>query len=335
MRHSRITKRIIIFLCLNFIFITQAAAQVRYTVIPENPRPGEPITIGASGDVTQAVLLANGIQLLARASLSASANETQLARAPFIHIPPETRRRFFRERIVRPGFSVATLTVPSTAAPGLAIIRLKDYRDNLIEIPVEIAEREFFSETIHLTPALDRLLTAPDPQRVEEAHRLWAILNTTGETYYHTGKFVLPVVSTRRTSAFGSRRVNRFPDGRTTTSIHAGIDFGIPTGTEVFASGAGRVALARMRIVSGYSVIIEHGPGIYSLYYHLDKVIAQEGEMVRAGDLIGLSGSTGFSTGPHLHWELRINGENTDPDAFVARPILDKDLIISRLYGRN
>jgi murein DD-endopeptidase MepM/ murein hydrolase activator NlpD len=88
-----------------------------------------------------------------------------------------------------------------------------------------------------------------------------------------------------------------------------------------------------MRIISGYSIIIEHAPGIYSIYYHLDSIIAQEGSIVEAGEVIGLSGSTGFSTGPHLHWELRVNTENTDPDAFVARPLIDKTLIISRIFN--
>jgi len=143
---------------------------------------------------------------------------------------------------------------------------------------------------------------------------------------------MLPVTSTRRTSTFGSRRINRYSDGRSITNTHFGIDFGIPTGTEVVACGTGKVVLARMRIVSGYSVIIEHWPGMYSLYYHLDSINVEEGEIVKIGDLIGLSGSTGFSTGPHLHWELRLNSESTDPDAFVTRPILDKNTIIRKLF---
>jgi murein DD-endopeptidase MepM/ murein hydrolase activator NlpD len=202
-----------------------------------------------------------------------------------------------------------------------------------VEIPITIAHREFRSETLHLTPSLTSLVADPNPERTAESERLWAILARTGNQIYHTGRFVLPVTSTRRTSQFGTRRVNAYSDGRRVTSIHAGVDFGIPTGTEVRASGRGRVVLSRMRILTGYSVILEHAPGVYSLYYHLDSVIAQEGTIVNTGAIIGLSGSTGFSTGPHLHWEVRVSTENTDPDILVSRPLLDKDLIISRLFN--
>jgi len=304
------SKRIIFsfFICL---FITAvAAAQIRYTVIPESPRPGDPVTIGLDASISEAVLVVNGRQV-ARASSFSVASEPG-----------------------RPGFFAAIFAVPSTVEPGSATIRLNLDRRVIFEIPITISPREFRSETLTLTPSLSSLLTTPDPQRTIESERLWAILSTTGNQIYHTGPFLLPVTSTRRTSQFGTRRVNVYPDGRRTTDIHAGVDFGIPTGTEVYASGRGMVVLSRSRILSGFSVIIEHAPGVYTLYYHLDSVIAQEGTIVEAGEVIGLSGSTGFSTGPHLHWELRVSTENTDPDTFVTRPLLDKDLIISRIYGR-
>ena len=77
--------------------------------------------------------------------------------------------------------------------------------------------------------------------------------------------------------------------------------------------------LAESRISTGWSVVVEHLPGVYSLYYHLDSLAASEGEAVRAGTLIGRSGSTGLSTGPHLHWEFRVNGEAVSPDWFLSR----------------
>jgi murein DD-endopeptidase MepM/ murein hydrolase activator NlpD len=140
-----------------------------------------------------------------------------------------------------------------------------------------------------------------------------------------------PVASTRRTSFFGDRRVFKYSNGTSDTSIHAGVDYGVPTGTIINACATGKVILARDRIVTGKSVVIEHAPGIYSLYYHLDSIGVQEGSLVYAGALIGFSGSTGLATGPHLHWELRVNTENTDPDAFVSRPIIDKNLILSKI----
>jgi len=304
-------KRIVIFLCAGFFLISIAAAQVRYAVIPESPRPGEPVTIGAEGDVKEALLFVNG---------------RQLAKASFFSIPAAGKT---------PGFTAAVLTVPSTARPGDAIIRLDNENGEICEIPVTIAPRDFVAEIIELNPVLTGIRTDPSPQRTEEANRLWTILSTSGNQVYHTGAFITPVTSTRRTSFFGDRRVYKYSDGNTDTSIHAGVDFGVPAGTRVTACGAGRVALAGMRIVTGNSVIIEHAPGIYSLYYHLNSISVKEGDIVEAGTLLGLSGSTGLSTGPHLHWEIRVGTENTDPDAFTARPIIDKDLIISRIESAS
>jgi murein DD-endopeptidase MepM/ murein hydrolase activator NlpD len=125
--------------------------------------------------------------------------------------------------------------------------------------------------------------------------------------------------------------VYRYSNGRTDTSIHAGIDYGVPTGTGVASCGPGKVVLARPRIVTGKSVILEHLPGVYSLYYHLDTIEVAEGAMVDTGTLLGRSGATGLATGPHLHWEIRVSGENTDPDAFISRPLLDKDAILSKI----
>jgi len=105
----------------------------------------------------------------------------------------------------------------------------------------------------------------------------------------------------------------------------------VPTGTEVRACAAGKVVLARNRIVTGNSVVIEHLPGLYSLYYHMDSINVPEGIIVEASYPLGMSGSTGLATGPHLHWEIRVSTESADPDAFLARPILDKKDIINRM----
>ena len=123
----------------------------------------------------------------------------------------------------------------------------------------------------------------------------------------------------------------RYADGGSDAAIHAGVDYGVPTGTEVRSCAAGKVVLARSRISTGNSVVLEHLPGVYSLYYHLDTIGPGEGERVNAGDLLGTSGSTGLATGPHLHWEIRVSGENADPDAFLGRALLDKNAILGTL----
>ena len=81
--------------------------------------------------------------------------------------------------------------------------------------------------------------------------------------------------------------------------------------------------MASERIITGFTVVIEHLPGLYSLYYHLDSLSVREGQRVSQGDRIGTVGSTGLATGPHLHWEVRSAGVAVDPDLLVKRPLID------------
>jgi murein DD-endopeptidase MepM/ murein hydrolase activator NlpD len=284
---------------------TGRSARPRAVLIPENPRPGEPVTLGllpGGGGTRAALLNAQG---------------------------PLSRAAFFAPRADSP-LRIALLTIPSTAAPGPALIRVEGLPEELT-IPLTIGERDFASEEIALNQALTTLRTAPDPQKTAEAEQLWAILSRTGTEIYGPGCFSPPVISTRRTSFFGDRRVFKYAGGKQDVSIHAGIDYGVPSGTPVTVCGPGRVVLARNRIVTGNSVVVEHLPGVYSLYYHLDSIAVSEGALAEAGTVLGKSGATGLATGPHLHWEIRVSGENTDPDALMARPVLDTDAILAKM----
>jgi len=280
----------------------------KYAIIPEAPRPGDPLTIGVNSNEKEVQLIVEG---------------KQVSKSKFFTVPAEGKT---------PSYRAAIIAVPTGVRAGAAVLKMTNDWNATYEVEITIAPREFQSQTLNFSAEVSSLVNDPNPERTREAEILWAIWNTTGNQIYHTGPFALPTTATRRTSPFGFRRTNIYTDGKRTSSVHAGVDFGIPTGTEVYACGRGRVALSRPRILSGGSVVIEHAPGVYSMYYHLDKVIAQENTIVETGALIGLSGATGMVTGPHLHWELRISTEYADPDVFVARPLLDKRLIISKIF---
>jgi murein DD-endopeptidase MepM/ murein hydrolase activator NlpD len=287
------------------------------TIMPAHPRPGEPVTVWVVPHLSSNIETAQ----IKKAALFTG--ETRLSLASFFTVPASAENE-------QP-LLAAVLAVPSTAASGFASIRVLDGEGTLADIPIIISEREFIAEEIALNQSLTGIRTTPDPQKTAESELLWAVLSKTGTDIFCPGNFIPPVSSTRRTSFFGDRRVYLYSNGSRDTSVHAGVDYGVPTGTPVLACGNGRVILARSRIVTGNSVVIEHLPGIYSLYYHLDQIEAVEGAMVAAGDRVGLSGATGLATGPHLHWEIRVSGENTDPDAFTARPILDKAAVLAKI----
>ncbi len=196
--------------------------------------------------------------------------------------------------------------------------------------PVQVRERPFPSERIRFDQALSRLMTHPDPRKEQETKKLWELLqHIDAEAVLYKGPFILPVHGARSTAGFADRRVYDLADGGSSQSLHNGQDMAAPLGTPVGACGAGRVVLAENRMLTGNSVVIEHLPGIYSLYYHLSELAVAEGQWVRVGQRIGTVGMTGLATGPHLHWELRVAAQPVDPLACVGRPLVDTALLFS------
>lgn len=189
-------------------------------------------------------------------------------------------------------------------------------------LPVIVDEKIFEEEIIPLNSKNTAIKSDSSPQRAAQIDKLNAILDTTDPSaVYLDGPFSLPVSSTRRTAFFGDRRTYRYSNGKTETSLHYGIDFGVPEGTEVHACGNGKVVLAEWRNSTGWSIVIEHMPGLYSLYYHLSKMLVSEGDIITKNQLIALSGSTGLATGPHLHWEVRLYMNAINPDQLVETPL--------------
>ena len=124
--------------------------------------------------------------------------------------------------------------------------------------------------------------------------------------------------SLRITSNFGTRRSY---NGNLTTGFHGGTDFGGDVGTPIYAPAAGTVVLAERLTVRGNAVLIDHGLGLFSGYWHQSQLAVVAGQEVKPGDLIGFIGDTGLVTGPHLHWELRLNGIAVEPLQWVQQTI--------------
>ena len=132
--------------------------------------------------------------------------------------------------------------------------------------------------------------------------------------YMVKGQLLWPVKSGTRgynkiTSRFGNRDLSV---GGNDVSNHKGIDIGVSY-VNVYASGVGKVITSTYSSSYGYYIVIDHGGGVATLYAHLSKLSVKKNQQVKAGDLIGVSGNTGWSTGAHLHFELRINGDRVDP----------------------
>ena len=101
--------------------------------------------------------------------------------------------------------------------------------------------------------------------------------------------------------------------------MHSGTDIGMPTGSYIIAANDGVVIKSMYTTGYGNMVMINHGGGVATVYGHGSEIIAQTGQTVKRGDIIMKAGSTGWSTGPHLHFEVRINGTCVDPMPFLIK----------------
>ncbi|MCI7796879.1 MAG: peptidoglycan DD-metalloendopeptidase family protein [Lachnospiraceae bacterium] len=128
-------------------------------------------------------------------------------------------------------------------------------------------------------------------------------------------KFIWPCPSSSRiTSGFGDR--SSPTEGA--SSNHKGIDIGAPTGSNIVAAAAGEVVVATYSYSAGNYVMINHGGGVYTVYMHASKLLVSVGQKVKRGEVIAKVGSTGYSTGPHLHFGIRVNGTYVNPRKYVS-----------------
>ncbi|MEI6045959.1 MAG: M23 family metallopeptidase [Chloroflexota bacterium] len=181
------------------------------------------------------------------------------------------------------------------------------------EQTVQVVAGKFDQQTIQLDPGVEASLgTAEDAKR--ERERDFGIYAEVTPTKLWDGRFTWPC-NGPITTEFGSRR-NYVGGG---SEIHDGIDLGVAGGTPILAPQYGRVVLAELQKVRGNIVIIDHGLGLHSAYFHQSKIKVKVGDLVSPGDIIGWVGTTGLSTGAHLHWEMRLGAVGIDPQEWIRR----------------
>jgi len=146
------------------------------------------------------------------------------------------------------------------------------------------------------------------------------IYNTVTPISYISSAFIKPMNS-KITSSFGKARIYN----GSLKGYHSGTDYRAKVGTPIIAANDGKVVLVQKRFYSGGTVLLDHGEGIYTCYFHMSKFSVKKGAMVKRGDVIGLSGMSGRVTGPHLHFSARINGVQVDPLQLIT--LMNKNLL--------
>ena len=175
-----------------------------------------------------------------------------------------------------------------------------------------------------VTKTMQNIISNPQKSK-EERELLQKVYTTYTKTNYADNVYIIPAQG-RYSSKFGAFRGYT----RDYARYHQGFDIANTNGSPIYAANNGVVVVSRELFVRGNCVAIDHGEGVYSTYFHMSKLIAKEGQYVKKGELIGLMGSTGMSTGPHCHWEMRAGNMTFDPLS-----ILDKSLSFNeKVYTR-
>ncbi len=203
---------------------------------------------------------------------------------------------------------------PATVNLTAAITYSDGHRERVFRVVVQAEEFRVQAMTLpkgQVEPDADAL------KRINrEQEKVKAVLAGLTPERLWTGGFLVPVEGTV-TGAFGSKRIlNGQPRNQ-----HSGEDIAAPLGAPVKAANDGIVRLMDDQFFSGISVILDHGLGLFTMYFHLDSATVKEGARVKRGDVIGTVGQSGRATGPHLHWGAWLNGSRVNPFSLAKLPL--------------
>jgi murein DD-endopeptidase MepM/ murein hydrolase activator NlpD len=220
-------------------------------------------------------------------------------------------------RETAPGRHEGLIGVDLDDPEGPAAVAAEGFLDGArfrAEAEVTVSPREFPVQELTLPKGMAEFDNATLLRIAAEAEVLSGKFSRVTPPLWRTP--FLPPVEEYRPVNFGVRRVingdPRMP--------HSAVDIRLPAGTPVRSIADGRVAFAGDQYFGGRSVVIDHGGGVFSLYYHLKEYFVAEGQEISRGDRIGTVGSTGRATGPHLHFGVRVPGGRVDPTRLLALP---------------
>jgi len=185
------------------------------------------------------------------------------------------------------------------------------------ETAVPVIVKKAFFPTINLTLPENTVSLAPeDLKRAKDEEELLASLWTKESPRLWEGAFTAPLPNEVSTQ-FGCRRVLN----KERISVHRGVDMRGRQGEEVKAANRGKVVLTKNLFFGGNTVVLDHGMGIYSIYMHLSSFSVRVGDIVSTGATVGLVGSTGRASGPHLHFSLKVGTVSTNPLSLIGLPL--------------
>jgi len=272
----------------------------------EKPDPLAPAVSLSSADVANGQVMVLEINLRnfdpAAGDLKARFNQNVIA--------------LFQHPVKPAGIYCGLIGIPLSASPEKTIVELEWTGSRgryATKVALQIVDGNYKSETLRVEPGQITLSKKNLERVAREKKEIQRIYANSSNTRLWYGSFEKPLAGDT-TSAFGTSRLFNGQH----RSYHRGIDLRAGVGTPVKVSNFGVVRLARNLFYSGDIVIVDHGLGVFTNYAHLSKIEVMEGQYIARGDPIGLTGSTGRVSGPHLHWGVKVNGVYVDPMQFLT-----------------
>jgi murein DD-endopeptidase MepM/ murein hydrolase activator NlpD len=220
-----------------------------------------------------------------------------------------------------PGSAAALLGIDLGTKPQPLALRVKAERPDgtfaSFEWPLVVTAKEFPKTQLKVAPDMTNPPAALLETIRRESEMVAEVLSRVSPGWLAEGAFQSPLPAYQPFPNFGQQRIYN----QAASSVHSGVDIAAPRGTSAAAPNAGRIVLANKLYYSGWTVIIDHGRGVFTYCCHFDRVLVKRGDLVRKGQAIAEVGSTGRSTGPHLHWSVRILSARVDPFSLVALPL--------------
>ena len=255
----------------------------------------------------------------APATLQGKQGEVLLVRVPVASQPKQVKGSFLKKPVIFYPVSgeayEGLLGVDLQAKPGLHELTVNmTYSDKTSHqvIKIQVMKEKYPEQRLTLPDKmvnLDKETLARVRKETKQVNKAFASLDP---NRLWKGAFLEPVQG-RVSGRFGSRRVINGQPKRP----HSGEDIAAPEGTPVLAMNEGVVRLTMDHFFTGKGVILDHGLGLFSMYFHLSGIDVEDGQVVKKGQLIGKVGSSGRATGPHLHWGVRLNGSRVNPYSLI------------------
>ncbi|MDM8534194.1 M23 family metallopeptidase, partial [Clostridiaceae bacterium HSG29] len=269
-----------------------------------------------------------------------SVNKTEVMQGDFITIkafnvnddevlylenPFFDRFRFFKEG----AFQIGYLPISSRIVPKEYIIKYGVIDKYLENIEIKVKKRNFRIQNLYVEKSI--MKTTSNNSAYEEYYKyFYPARDIVDENKNYSNQFILPVTG-KVTTEFGEYR---YINDRVTSYSHSGIDIAAEKGTKVKTTNSGYVTLSKNLVLTGNTIIIDHGQGMFSFYQHLDERFVKTDQFVENGEYIGTVGTTGRSTGPHLHFAISFHNKYIDPGYLIYNEPITKDNYIE-LFNEN